>query len=127
MTNLILIWKNDDKSDIKIATADGEPLLFERKSWAQEYAFRNYGPGTGKAIKEIDNYKSICLEFKKLCLDFSKKRMVVTIKSRDMSRDIERVVEFINNECNLKYRDNELLRIAFRTVSCQKLFRFISV
>ena len=59
MTSLILIWKNDDKSDIKVATNDGESLLFERKSWAQEYAFRIYGPGTGKAIMDQLNYKVV--------------------------------------------------------------------
>ncbi len=39
MTSLILIWKIEDMSDIKVATDDqGKPLLFEYKFGAMKYA-----------------------------------------------------------------------------------------
>lgn len=60
MVTLILIWKEDDKSDIKIAKdEEGKPLMFERKSWAQEYAFRTYSLGSGKPTNQLYNYKVI--------------------------------------------------------------------
>lgn len=60
MTSLILIWKEDDKSDIRIVRDEnGRPLLFERKSWAQEFAFRNYSLGSGKPTKDLYNYEVV--------------------------------------------------------------------
>lgn len=60
MTSIILIWREDDKSDIKIANdEEGRPLLFEFKGMAARYASEYYYPGSGKTIKDLPNYKVI--------------------------------------------------------------------
>lgn len=63
MTSLILIWRKDDKSDIKIVRDEGgRPLLFEFKGMASRHASEYYGPGSEKAINDLYNYKVIELK-----------------------------------------------------------------
>lgn len=59
MSSLVLIWKEDDKSDIMIARDENGPLLFEEKSWVQEFAFRNFSFGSGKPTIDLYNYKVV--------------------------------------------------------------------
>ncbi len=60
MTSLILLWKEDDKSDIKIARdEDGIPLLFDFKGMAARHASEYYGFIAGKAVKDLFNYKVV--------------------------------------------------------------------
>lgn len=61
MTSLILVWKEDDRSDIRIVRDEhGHPLLFERKTWAQKYTLLDeYGFGSGKPTKDLYNYKVV--------------------------------------------------------------------
>ena len=64
MTSLILIWKTDDMSDIKVATDDqGKLLLFEYKSGAKKYAAGHYGlkvTGCDKQIYPITDSTNVC-------------------------------------------------------------------
>jgi hypothetical protein len=58
MTSVIILWKEDDKSDIMIAKDDnGNPLLFEFKSVAMKYASDNYGFRSERQI--IYNYNVV--------------------------------------------------------------------
>lgn len=55
MTSLILLWKEDDRSDVKIARGeDGIVLLFEFKSMAAKYASKYYGFNAGINYKVVE-------------------------------------------------------------------------
>lgn len=59
MTSLILLWKEDDKSDIKIARdEDGMSLLFEFKRMAMKHASVYYF-GFSESVKDLFNYKVV--------------------------------------------------------------------
>lgn len=64
MTSLILIWKTDDISDIKIATDDqGKLLLFEYKSGASKYVAEHYGlkvTGHDRHMYPITDSTNVC-------------------------------------------------------------------
>lgn len=62
MTSVIILWKEDDKSDIMIAKgSNGNPLLFEFRNMAMKYANENYGFGSGKPITNFYNYNVVDL------------------------------------------------------------------
>jgi hypothetical protein len=64
MTSLIIIWKTDDMSDIKVATDDqGHPLLFEYNSGAKKYAAGHYGlkvTGHDRHMYPITDSTNVC-------------------------------------------------------------------
>jgi hypothetical protein len=60
MTSVIILWKEEDKSDIMIAKGNnGKPLLFEFKSMAMRYASENYGFGSGRPTVDFYNYNVV--------------------------------------------------------------------
>lgn len=59
MTSLILLWREEDMSDIRIADDDKGPLLFEFKSSATSYASGHYGFASKKATRDMYNYKVV--------------------------------------------------------------------
>lgn len=60
MTSLILLWKEDDRSDIIIAKdGNGNPLLFEFKRAAMTYASEHYGFGSGRSTIDLYNYNVV--------------------------------------------------------------------
>jgi hypothetical protein len=60
MTSVIILWKEDDKSDIMIAKdSNGKPLLFEFRRGAMRYASENYGFGSGRPTADFCNYNVV--------------------------------------------------------------------
>lgn len=60
MTSVIILWKEEDKSDIMIAKGSNDkPLLFEFKSMAMRYASENYGFGSGRPATNFYNYNVV--------------------------------------------------------------------
>lgn len=57
---VIILWKEEDKSDIMIAKgSNGKPLLFEYKTMAMRYVSENYGFGSGRPTTYFYNYSVV--------------------------------------------------------------------